>query len=92
MASLSEPHKLQYHLEREKGRLQLNKNEMRNGFYQTKQTSSGKQEKVLSIMTEEIIGHGTWYDKTASEIVKRERKLGRSIESMRTESGWGSIC
>jgi len=41
-------------------------------------------------MTEEIIGHGTWYDKTALEIVKRERKLGRSIDSLRTESGLGA--
>jgi len=35
----------------------------------------------------EIIGHGTWYDKTASEIVERERKLGRSLSLIRTEMG-----
>ena len=41
-------------------------------------------------MTEEIIGHGTWYDKMALEIVKRERKLGRSLDLIRTESGLGA--
>jgi lysyl-tRNA synthetase class 1 len=41
-------------------------------------------------MTEEIIGHGTWYDKTAVEIVERERKLGRSLDLIRTESGLGA--
>jgi len=25
-------------------------------------------------MTDETIGHGTWYDKTALEVVERERK------------------
>jgi len=38
-------------------------------------------------MTGKIIGHGTWYDKTASEIVERERKLGRSLDLIRTEMG-----
>jgi len=38
-------------------------------------------------MTEEIIGHGTWYDKMAAEIVERERKLGRSLDLIRTEMG-----
>jgi lysyl-tRNA synthetase class 1 len=41
-------------------------------------------------MTEKIIGHGTWYDKTAFEIVKRERKLGRSLSMVRTEMGLGA--
>ncbi len=41
-------------------------------------------------MTEEIIGHGTWYDKTAVKIVERERKLGRSLDLIRTESGLGA--
>lgn len=40
-------------------------------------------------MTEEIIGHGTWYDKTALRIVERERKLGRSLDLIRTEMGIG---
>jgi lysyl-tRNA synthetase class 1 len=40
-------------------------------------------------MTEKIIGHGTWYDKTAVDIVERERKLGRSLDPIRTEMGIG---
>jgi lysyl-tRNA synthetase class 1 len=36
---------------------------------------------------EKIIGHGTWYDKVAVDIVKREHKLGRSIDNIRVESG-----
>ncbi|MCD6088910.1 lysine--tRNA ligase [Candidatus Bathyarchaeota archaeon] len=36
---------------------------------------------------EKIIGHGTWYDKVAVEIIKRERKLGRSLDLLRVESG-----
>lgn len=38
-------------------------------------------------MPEKIIGHGTWYDKTAAGIVERERKLGRSLDLIRTEMG-----
>lgn len=38
-------------------------------------------------MPEKIIGHGTWYDKTALEIVEREQKLGRSLDLIRTEMG-----
>jgi len=41
-------------------------------------------------MTEKIIGHGTWYDKTAVELVERERKLGRSLDLIKTESGLGA--
>jgi lysyl-tRNA synthetase class 1 len=41
-------------------------------------------------MTKKIIGHGTWYDKVAVEIAERERKLGRSLELIRTESGLGA--
>jgi lysyl-tRNA synthetase class 1 len=37
--------------------------------------------------TEKIIGHGTWYDKTAAEITKRERRLGRDLSLIRVESG-----
>lgn len=40
-------------------------------------------------MTEKIIGHGTWYDKTALQIIERERKLGRSLDLIRTEMGIG---
>jgi lysyl-tRNA synthetase class 1 len=38
-------------------------------------------------MSEEIIGHGTWYDKTAAKVVARERKLGRGLGLIRTEMG-----
>ncbi len=41
-------------------------------------------------MPEKIIGHGTWYDKKAVEIIKKERKLGRSLNLIRTESGLGA--
>jgi lysyl-tRNA synthetase class 1 len=41
-------------------------------------------------MPEKIIGHGTWYDKTASKIIEREKKLGRSLDLVRTESGLGA--
>ena len=37
-----------------------------------------------------IIGHGTWYDKIAAKIVERERRLGRSLDLIRTESGIGA--
>jgi lysyl-tRNA synthetase class 1 len=40
-------------------------------------------------MSEEIIGHGTWYDKTAAELLERERKLGRDLRLVRTEMGIG---
>lgn len=38
-------------------------------------------------MSEKIIGHGTWYDKMAAAIIERERKLGRSLDLVRTEMG-----
>jgi lysyl-tRNA synthetase class 1 len=41
-------------------------------------------------MREDIIGHGTWYDKMAQKVVNRERKLGRSLEKVRTEMGLGA--
>ena len=40
-------------------------------------------------MEKTIIGHGTWYDKVALEIVERERKLGRKLDLIRTEMGIG---
>jgi lysyl-tRNA synthetase class 1 len=43
-----------------------------------------------NLMTEKIIGHGTWYDKTAVKIIERERKLGRSLDLIRTEMGLGA--
>ena len=41
-------------------------------------------------MREEIIGHGTWYDKMARKVVTRERTLGRSLKKIRTEMGLGA--
>ena len=41
-------------------------------------------------MNEDIIGHGTWYDKMAKKVINRERKLGRSLEKVRTEMGLGA--
>jgi lysyl-tRNA synthetase class 1 len=41
-------------------------------------------------MSEKIIGRGTWYDKMAAKIIERERKLGRSLELIRTEMGLGA--
>jgi lysyl-tRNA synthetase class 1 len=37
-----------------------------------------------------IIGRGTWYDKTAFELIEREKQLGRSLDLIRTESGLGA--
>jgi lysyl-tRNA synthetase, class I len=37
-----------------------------------------------------IIGKGTWYDKAATELIEREKKLGRSLKLIRTESGLGA--
>jgi lysyl-tRNA synthetase class 1 len=37
-----------------------------------------------------IIGKGTWLDKVAYELLERERRLGRSFEVIRTESGLGA--
>ncbi|MDH5266462.1 MAG: lysine--tRNA ligase [Candidatus Bathyarchaeota archaeon] len=41
-------------------------------------------------MSEKIIGRGTWYDKMAARIIERERKLGRSMDLIRTEMGLGA--
>ncbi|MCW3979579.1 MAG: lysine--tRNA ligase, partial [Candidatus Bathyarchaeota archaeon] len=37
-----------------------------------------------------IIGLGTWYDKAAAELIEREKRLGRSLDLIRTESGLGA--
>ncbi len=39
---------------------------------------------------EKIIGKGTWIDKLAAELIEREKKLGRSLELIRVESGLGA--
>jgi len=41
-------------------------------------------------MTEEIVGYGTWYDKMAAQIISREKRLGRDLKLLRTESGIGA--
>jgi lysyl-tRNA synthetase class 1 len=41
-------------------------------------------------MGEKVVGHGTWYDMMAQKVVKRERKLGRSLARVRTEMGLGA--
>ncbi|MGB9778724.1 MAG: lysine--tRNA ligase, partial [Candidatus Bathyarchaeales archaeon] len=42
------------------------------------------------MMSKKIIGRGTWYDKMAAKIIERERKLGRSLDLIRTEMGLGA--
>jgi lysyl-tRNA synthetase, class I len=37
-----------------------------------------------------VIGKGTWIDKVADTLVKREKKLGRSLNLIRVESGLGA--
>ncbi|MGF3521709.1 MAG: lysine--tRNA ligase [Candidatus Bathyarchaeia archaeon] len=41
-------------------------------------------------MSEEIIGHGTWYDMMAQKVVQREKTLGRNLSLIRTEMGLGA--
>ena len=42
-------------------------------------------------MTEQkIIGKGTWIDKLASELLEREKQIGRSTDLIRVESGLGA--
>ncbi|MEM3185109.1 MAG: lysine--tRNA ligase [Conexivisphaerales archaeon] len=37
-----------------------------------------------------IIGHGTWMDKVAYDVINREKKLGRSLQLVKVESGLGA--
>ena len=37
-----------------------------------------------------IIGRGTWLDRVASEVVERDKSLGRSLSLIRVESGLGA--
>ncbi len=43
-----------------------------------------------SCMMNKTIGHGTWYDKTAREVIEREQRLGRNLDMIRTEMGFGA--
>ncbi len=42
------------------------------------------------ILSEEIVGHGTWYDMMAYKVVERERSLNRNLAKIRTEMGLGA--
>jgi len=44
----------------------------------------------LDVMSEEIVGRGTWYDLMAKKVIDRERELGRSLSLVRTEMGLGA--
>ncbi len=41
-------------------------------------------------MSEETVGHGTWYDLMAKKVIDRERQLGRNMDTVRTEMGLGA--
>ena len=41
-------------------------------------------------MEEEVIGKGTWIDKVAHNLIKREKNLGRRLDLIRVESGLGA--
>jgi lysyl-tRNA synthetase, class I len=44
----------------------------------------------LSDQQVKIIGRGTWLDRVASEVVERDRSLGRDLSLVRVESGLGA--
>jgi lysyl-tRNA synthetase class 1 len=46
--------------------------------------------KSLALEAPQIIGRGTWLDKVASDILEREKKLGRRSPLLRVESGLGA--
>ena len=39
---------------------------------------------------QETIGKGTWIDKLASELLEREKQIGRNTDLIRVESGLGA--
>src|SRR3972149_4352047 len=41
-------------------------------------------------MSEETIGHGTWYDMMAKKVIEREQSLKRDMSKIRTEMGLGA--
>jgi lysyl-tRNA synthetase class 1 len=41
-------------------------------------------------MSEEIVGHGTWYDLMAKKVIQREQTLKRDLTRVRTEMGLGA--
>ncbi len=42
------------------------------------------------MVEQKIIGKGTWIDKLASELLEREKDLGRNTDLLRVESGLGA--
>ena len=42
------------------------------------------------MVQEKIIGKGTWIDKLASELLEREKSLGRKLDVLKVESGLGA--
>jgi len=42
------------------------------------------------MVEQKIIGKGTWIDKLASELLEREKSLGRNMDLLRVESGLGA--
>ena len=44
----------------------------------------------MSSQDAKVIGRGTWLDRVASELLERERALGRSTSLLRVESGLGA--
>lgn len=44
----------------------------------------------MATSTDQLIGKGTWIDKVADAIIKREKKLGRSLDLIKVESGLGA--
>jgi lysyl-tRNA synthetase, class I len=45
---------------------------------------------VNLLTSDAVIGKGTWLDKVAYELIERERKLNRSLSTIRVESGLGA--
>jgi lysyl-tRNA synthetase, class I len=41
-------------------------------------------------LSEEIVGHGTWYDMMAKKVIEREQTLNRDLKRVRTEMGLGA--
>ena len=41
-------------------------------------------------MKDKVIGKGTWLDKVAKSLIIREKKLGRSLDLIKVESGLGA--
>ncbi len=44
----------------------------------------------MAVAVPQIIGKGTWLDRVASEIIGREKGLGRGAKNLRVESGLGA--